>query len=80
MNSINLAEAKAHFSELVSRVESGDEVSITRHGKPVARLTGVAPQRPPIVLSALQNLTASMPRQAEGADQFIRDMRDGSRY
>jgi len=31
-------EAKAKLSELLDRVSRGEEVIITRHGKPVARL------------------------------------------
>ncbi|MFO1120332.1 MAG: type II toxin-antitoxin system prevent-host-death family antitoxin [Rhodospirillales bacterium] len=31
-------EAKTHFAELVSRAERGEEIIITRRGKPVARL------------------------------------------
>ena len=42
MDAINLADAKAHLSELVDRVEAGDSIDITRRGKPVARLTAVA--------------------------------------
>ncbi|MDD4890216.1 MAG: type II toxin-antitoxin system prevent-host-death family antitoxin [Phycisphaerae bacterium] len=34
-------EAKTHFSELLERVENGEEVTITRHGSPVARLVPV---------------------------------------
>ena len=34
---VNLAHAKTHLSELLDRVESGEDVVITRHGKPVAR-------------------------------------------
>ncbi len=30
MDSINLADAKAHLSELVDRVEGGDSIDITR--------------------------------------------------
>lgn len=40
---IPLAEAKAHISSLVARVEAGAEFVLTRHGKPVARLVPVAP-------------------------------------
>jgi prevent-host-death family protein len=35
---ISLAEAKATFSECIREAESGKEVLITRHGKPVAAL------------------------------------------
>lgn len=35
---VNMHEAKTHLSRLVEQVESGDEVVISRAGKPVARL------------------------------------------
>lgn len=38
---MNIYEAKAKFSELIARVESGEEVTIARAGRPVARLVGV---------------------------------------
>jgi prevent-host-death family protein len=34
-------EARTHFSELLARVENGDEITITRHGAPVAYLVPV---------------------------------------
>lgn len=38
VESYNVAEAKAHLSELLERVGEGEEVLLTRRGKPVARL------------------------------------------
>lgn len=38
MKTTNIAEAKAHFSTLLADVEAGEEVIITRRGKPVARI------------------------------------------
>ena len=38
MESIGLFEAKTHLSELVARAERGEEVIITRHQRPVAKL------------------------------------------
>jgi antitoxin (DNA-binding transcriptional repressor) of toxin-antitoxin stability system len=38
MITIGAVEAKTRFSELLDRVERGEEVVITRDGKPVARL------------------------------------------
>ena len=35
---INIAEAKAHFSELVTRASEGEEIVIARSGKPLAKL------------------------------------------
>lgn len=42
---IGLFEAKTHLSELVARAEQGDEVIITRHNRPVAKLVPVARAR-----------------------------------
>ncbi|MFV3128884.1 type II toxin-antitoxin system Phd/YefM family antitoxin [Niveispirillum sp. KHB5.9] len=80
MDTISLADAKAHLSELVDRVEAGASIDITRRGKPVARLTAVAEPRKPIDADLLQSLTAAMPAQAVSAGDLVRSMRDGDRY
>lgn len=41
MSTIGLFEAKTHLSELVARAEAGEEVIITRHNRPVAKLVPV---------------------------------------
>ena len=38
MHTVGLFDAKTHFSEYVTRAEAGEEVIITRHNKPVAKL------------------------------------------
>lgn len=43
---VNIHEAKTHFSNLIERVLAGEEITIARAGKPIARLTTVA-DRPP---------------------------------
>ena len=40
---VSVAEAKAMFSALLERVAAGQEVIITRHGKPVARVLPIEP-------------------------------------
>lgn len=39
MATVTAFEAKTRFGELLDRVAKGEEVVITRHDKPVARLT-----------------------------------------
>jgi prevent-host-death family protein len=39
---IGLFEAKTHLSELIARVEAGEEVVLTRHNRPVARIVPFA--------------------------------------
>lgn len=43
---IGAFEAKTHLSALLDRVERGEEVVITKHGRPVARLLPVARPAP----------------------------------
>jgi prevent-host-death family protein len=42
METVGCFEAKTHLSQLLDRVAKGEEFTITKHGKPVARL--VPPQ------------------------------------
>jgi prevent-host-death family protein len=44
MATVNIHEAKTHFSKLVAKAEAGEEVVIARDGIPVARLTAIRPQ------------------------------------
>ena len=39
---IAIAEAKAQLADLIRRVEAGEEIELTRYGRPVARLTATA--------------------------------------
>jgi prevent-host-death family protein len=60
VDSIGLFEAKTHLSELIARAERGEEVIITRHNKPVAKLVPIgravadSSQRRLAALDALQ--------------------------
>ena len=38
MTTVGAFDAKTHFSQLLQRVERGEEITITRRGKVVARL------------------------------------------
>ena len=42
---VSLYEAKTHLSELGERAAAGEEIVVTRHGKPTFRLTALAPRR-----------------------------------
>ena len=43
MRQVGAFEAKTHLSELLAAVEAGEEITITRRGRAVARLVPVAP-------------------------------------
>ena len=62
MRAIAVYEAKNRFSEIIAAVEHGEEITITRHGAPVARLVAIGMTEPPAaeqrqrVLGAMQQL------------------------
>jgi prevent-host-death family protein len=62
MKHIGIFDAKTHLSSLVDEVEKGQEVIITRHGKPVARL-----------VRAKDKLT---PEQVEQRQKALRELRE----
>ena len=58
MVTVTLVEAKTQLSKLVDKVEKGETVVITRHGKPVANLTAASRPKQPIDFKALDELRA----------------------
>ena len=46
-NVVGAYEAKTHLSELLEKVEAGEEITITKHGAPVAKLVPVRKEASP---------------------------------
>jgi prevent-host-death family protein len=46
LDSVNMHEAKTHLSRLVARVEGGEQILITRSGRPAAKLVPVSQAKP----------------------------------
>jgi prevent-host-death family protein len=42
MSAFGLFEAKNKFSELVGRAQAGEDIVVTKHGRPVARIIAFA--------------------------------------
>jgi prevent-host-death family protein len=38
---VNIHEAKTHLSRLLARVQAGEEITIAKAGKPIARLSAI---------------------------------------
>ena len=45
MESVNMHEAKTHFSKLVARAQQGESILIAKAGRPVARIVPVEPDQ-----------------------------------
>jgi len=67
MRGIAIYEAKARFSELLAAVQAGEEVEITKHGKPIVRMVAVEADAP---------LNDRKERVTEAFEQ-LREMRQG---
>lgn len=80
MNTVTLADAKAHLSEIVDRVLAGERVQITRRGKPVVQISAIEQPKPPIDFDALQRLRDSMSGPVVDSESWIREFRDNERY
>lgn len=73
---MSLANAKAHLSELLDAVESGQEVIITRHGKPVAKVVPVETAKQPLPLKHLSDLRKRLPAWQTSSAKILRSLRD----
>ena len=74
MSGINLAEAKAHLSKLVSKAESGQETIIMRRGEAVAKLVPfVAPKQ---AFHARASFRAKLRKAKIPSATLIRNLRD----
>ncbi len=74
---VNLAQAKARLSDLLDKVEAGEKVVITRHGRPIAHLSPFAPQKVPV--RSLASFRARMPGWRRPSAALLREARDQER-
>ncbi len=74
MKHVGIRQARQDLPDLIDRAEAGEEVIITRQGRPVAKL--VAAPRDPSPLPSLVDFRARVGRSGTPAVQLIRDERD----
>ncbi|HZP10558.1 type II toxin-antitoxin system prevent-host-death family antitoxin [Methyloceanibacter sp.] len=76
MVKVTLVEAKAKLSKLLDRIEAGENVLITRHGRPVAQLSPVSRAKQKV--RPLASFRARMPRLRKPSARLLRELRDES--
>ncbi len=66
MAKYSVATTKDHLSSLIEKAMAGEEVVITRHGKPVVELRVIPPPRPDreAAMERVRTLRESLPRMA----------------
>jgi prevent-host-death family protein len=76
MQTVSVAEAKARLSGILTEVEEGRDIIITRRGQAVARLSAVKEHKKPIDFAALDALRAKQPLSRVSSAKLIRRLRD----
>lgn len=81
MAEVTAYEAKTHLPRLLRAVEQGESVTITRHGKPVARLVPFEEQRQAEVAELIERikiLRRRLPRVP--LDEILAARHEGHKY
>ena len=77
---VGIRDAKMNLSKYLKMVQKGTEVIITDRGRPVGRRIRAERVLRPVDADALRELTERMAEQPESAGEFMRQVRDESRY
>lgn len=81
MRQIGAFEAKNRLSELLAAVEHGEEITITKHGRPVAKLVPVTPVDPARVAAVIEELRRLRERTRLAAGETVEALvGEGRRY
>jgi prevent-host-death family protein len=77
-STVGAFEAKTHLSALLDRVERGEEIVITKHGRPVARLAPMAAAPSAAARQAIEQLRLFRANHRLGGVSW-RELRDSDR-
>jgi len=58
---VSIAEAKNRLTELIRAVESGENIIITRHGRPVAQLTAPPAEKRKVQFGGMRDRIKLLP-------------------
>ncbi len=81
MREIQSSDAKIHLPQLLNAVERGETLIITRHGRPIARLSPEVDDRQAQVQCAVENIKAIRKRIKKiSTPEVIASIHEGHRY
>ena len=80
MKKIGAFEAKNRLSELLDAAENGEEIMITKHGRPVARLVPIGKFDRARALEAAEWLTRTRKERSLGGLSIVDMIREGRKY
>lgn len=74
MQTFSVADAKAHLSEILNAVMAGEEVVITKRGKPIARIEAIKKKLKP--LPDMKKIRSQYPAVKISSTQIIDELRE----
>ena len=80
MRIITLADAKAHLSAVLDDVAAGQQVVVTRRGRPVARIVAEPAPHEGAACAWVSGLRSFVEAQPKASGSAVADMRDSERY
>jgi prevent-host-death family protein len=80
MKKIGAFEAKNRLSELLDAAENGEEIMITKHGRPVARLVPIGKFDRARALEAAEWLKRTRKERSLGGLSIVDMIREGRKY
>ena len=80
MTKVGIYDAKTQLPKLVSRVEKGEKIVITRHGKPVAELCPVDARTPHRLRDLFRRMDEFRTRQTVSWRDVVSDRHVGHRH
>jgi prevent-host-death family protein len=81
MESVGAYEAKTHLPQLLDRVASGEEIQITRNGRPVARLVPEPAEETTDIRAVIAQIREFRKGRKLGDDLTIRELiEEGRRF
>ena len=80
MRIITLADAKTHLSAVLDDVAAGQQVVVTRRGRPVARIVAEPAPVKRAASAWVKGLRSFVEAQPKAGGSSVADMRDDERY
>lgn len=81
MREVQSSDAKTHLTQLLTDVERGETIVITRHGRPIARLVPELDQRAEAIQRTMDQIKALRATVPEiGLSEILAARHEGLRY
>jgi prevent-host-death family protein len=77
MEMVSVADTKTHLSKILDRIEKGEEIVVTRRGKPIAKLSPIKAQKRPF--TSLIEFRKGIPRLSTTGTKVLQMIREEDR-